>query len=155
MCMHSYSTVCVVLFVSIRRCACPCLDFNGACLYFYPYLHVSSFWCLFFVTENCLCLGVFVLCLTPQQEHRSASLSGAVWDRVLALCPHLLPPQHLLCLPLSVSLPSGQQRSQQVQLVRLCLDRLTQTYSSMYTHSHTCTSVITQTEAQQQKSISR
>lgn len=112
--------------------------------------HVFSIFCAFY------CQGAPPLfgCLCPLSHSIvRASLCITVWHgvRQTAACVSLSAASSASIVSPSESRirqPQGQQRSRRVQLVRLCLDRLSQTYSLLPTayplthrhiHTHICT----------------
>lgn len=71
----------------------------------------------------------FFLVAAQLSEHLSVSASGSLWNSALA-CLSLSDASSVFTVFLSkchIRLPPGWQRSPRVQLVRLCLDRLSQT----------------------------
>lgn len=89
---------------------------------------------LHFVKSKRLRLGAvilffFFLVAAQLSEHLSVSASGSLWNRALA-CLSLSDASSVFTVFLSkchIRLPPGWHRSPRVQLVRLCLDRLSQT----------------------------
>lgn len=86
----------------------------------------------------------FFLVAAQLSEHLSVSASGSLWNRALA-CLSLSDASSVFTVFLSkchIRLPPGWQRSPRVQLVRLCLDRLSPTCflgEMGGLHSHTST----------------
>lgn len=100
-CFHSFNDNYLTTCLCVCTWLCAGVSVYAACLYFHLHLHASFLMCFISSVST-----AFVWVPLSVSSSVKASFCLIVWHigrECLAVCPCLLPPQHLLCLPLNVA----------------------------------------------------